>query len=62
MRENDPDVSKKEKELFWILYSQAAKERTMLRIAYWLLVGLALLLVAAVAVGRVYLALARLCV
>ena len=60
MRENDPDLSKKEKELFWILYSQAAKERPMLRITYWILVGLALLLVTAVAAGRIYLALARL--
>lgn len=60
MREDDPGLSKKEKELFWILYSQAAKERPMLRITYWLLIGLALLLVTAVAAGRVCLALARL--
>lgn len=55
MQEADPDLPKKEKELFWILYSQAAKERPILRTVYWLLVGIALFLVLASMLIRMYL-------
>lgn len=55
MREADPDLSKKEKELFWILYSQAAKERPIFRGIYWILVGAAVLLVFLTAVMKIYL-------
>jgi hypothetical protein len=54
MRESDPDLPKKEKELFWILYSQAAKERPKLRTIYWALVATAAILVAAIVLRRVY--------
>jgi hypothetical protein len=44
IREADPELAKKERELFWILYSQAAKERPVLRGMYWALVGTAVAL------------------
>lgn len=54
MEENDRDLSKKEKELFWILYSQAAKERPKLRFAYWALITVAAGLIAALVLGKAY--------
>jgi hypothetical protein len=45
IREADPDLPKKEKELFWILYTQAAKERPFLRGVYWVLIAVAIALV-----------------
>lgn len=38
LREDDPKRPEKEKELFWILYSQAAKERPIRKGFYWLLI------------------------
>lgn len=55
IREADPDLPKKEKELFWILYSQAAKERPLLRGAYWILLGAAVALVFLTAITKMYL-------
>jgi hypothetical protein len=55
MREADRDLSKKEKELFWILYTQAAKERSGLRVAYWILIGLAVGFVLLTALTKIYL-------
>lgn len=55
IREADPDLPKKEKELFWILYSQAAKERPLLRGAYWILLGAAVALVFLTAATKMYL-------
>jgi len=40
LKERDPELPQKEKELFWILYSQATKERHIARFIYWVLVGL----------------------
>jgi hypothetical protein len=37
LQEDDPKREEKEKELFWILYSQAAKERPRWRAAFWVL-------------------------
>src|ERR1051325_2887926 len=37
MCEKDPDLAEKEKELFWILYTQAATERTIWRTLFWVL-------------------------
>jgi hypothetical protein len=37
LREDDPDLDKKVKEAFWILYSQAVKERPVSRFLFWLL-------------------------
>jgi hypothetical protein len=51
MREKDPELPQKEKELFWILYSQAAKERPVWRTLFWVLIGIAVLLVI-VNIGR----------
>jgi hypothetical protein len=47
MVEEDPKLPIKEKELFWILYSQAAKERPVRRCIFWILVTIAALLLAA---------------
>jgi hypothetical protein len=44
LQEDDPKLAEKEKELFWILYTQAAKERPYARGAYWLLVAIAAVL------------------
>lgn len=55
MREGDPDLPKKEKELFWILYSQAAKERPIRRVIYWILIGVAVLLVILTVLIKIYL-------
>jgi hypothetical protein len=54
IREADLDLPKKEKELFWILYSQAAKERPLLRGLYWILIGLAVALVFLTAMTKMY--------
>lgn len=54
MLEKDPELAGKEKELFWILYSQAAKERDVTRIVYWLLIGGAILLIFIVLVLKIY--------
>ena len=35
LEENDKKLQEKERELFWILYSQAAKEQKLARIIYW---------------------------
>mgnify|MGYP000846217707 CR=1 FL=1 len=35
LQEDDPKLKEKEKELFWILYSQAAKEKEVARKFYW---------------------------
>jgi len=35
LQEDDPKLAAKEKELFWILYSQAAKETPTWRYAFW---------------------------
>jgi hypothetical protein len=45
LQEDDPKLAEKEKELYWILYTQAAKERPITRFFYWLLVTVAVLLV-----------------
>ena len=55
IREEDPELPKKEKELFWILYSQAAKERPVLRVVYWMLIGVAIGLVFLTAMTKMYL-------
>ncbi len=54
MKEKDPELSEKEKELFWILYTQAAKERLFWRILFWVLVGIAAVLVFANTIRKVY--------
>jgi hypothetical protein len=41
LQEDDPKLKEKEKELFWILYSQAAKERRISRILFWVTIYLA---------------------
>ncbi|MFN7137763.1 MAG: hypothetical protein ACK4UN_00325 [Limisphaerales bacterium] len=46
LQEDDPKIEQKEKELFWILYSQAAKERPIWRTIFWVLVIISSLLVA----------------
>lgn len=47
LRENDPDLAFKEKELFWILYAQAAKERPGWRRVFWTLIFISVALVVA---------------
>ena len=37
LQEDDPKLPQKEKELFWILFSQAAKEGPCWRVAFWVL-------------------------
>jgi hypothetical protein len=46
LQEDDPKLQQKEKELYWILYSQAAKERSIARFLFWILISIAVLLVA----------------
>jgi hypothetical protein len=41
MMETDTDLQKREKELFWILYSQAAHERPVWRTVFWVLMAIA---------------------
>jgi hypothetical protein len=41
MQESDPSLAQKQKELFWILLSQFAKERPISRYAVWILFGVA---------------------
>ena len=55
MEESDPLLEQKEKELFWILYTQAAKERQFSRIVFWILIGIAALLVSINVVRKIYL-------
>jgi hypothetical protein len=38
LEEDDKKLAEKEKELFWILHTQAAKERVIARIAFWILI------------------------
>jgi hypothetical protein len=47
LQEDDQKLAEKEKELFWILYTQAAKERPCWRFCFWVLVVISGLLVAA---------------
>jgi hypothetical protein len=54
MREADPDLPQKEKELFWILYSQAVKERPIVRGLYWILVASAVVLLFFSAAIKIY--------
>lgn len=44
LREEDVKLDKKEKELFWILYSQAVKEKAIFRFFYWVFIYLSILL------------------
>ena len=37
LQEDDPKLSQKEKELFWILFTKTTKERPSSRLAFWLL-------------------------
>jgi hypothetical protein len=46
LREQDPQLNAKEKELFWILYTQAAKERPGWRTTFWVLTYLSGTLIA----------------
>jgi hypothetical protein len=39
MQESDPELSLKQKELFWILLTQCAKERPISRTFVWLFFG-----------------------
>jgi hypothetical protein len=55
MKEGDPALKQKEKELFWILYSQAVKERPIARVVYWILIGVAVLLLAINVIRKIYL-------
>lgn len=44
LEEKDKNLAEKEKELFWILYSQAAKERVIARVIFWVLIGLTIII------------------
>ena len=46
LQEEDPELAEKEKELFWILYTQAAKEKKAQRVAFWIFFYISLVLVA----------------
>ena len=58
MYEDDPKLTQKEKELFWILYSQAAKERPVWRTIYWVLITISVLLMSANVIRKIYLVVA----
>lgn len=55
MREDDEKLNEKEKELFWILYTQAAKERPVSRGIYWVLVSVSVVLVVFNVIKNIYL-------
>ena len=38
LEEDDKKLSVKEKELYWILYSQAVKEKVVARVIFWILI------------------------
>jgi hypothetical protein len=61
LREDDQKIEAKEKELFWILYSQAAKERPVSRTIFWILVCIAAALVATNVLKNIVLAVIYLC-
>lgn len=44
LEEDDPKLPEKEKELFWILFSQAAKEKPYARVMFWILFFLAIII------------------
>ena len=44
MEEGDKQLAAKEKELFWILYSQSAKEKSGLRYTYWGFITISIIL------------------
>lgn len=54
IQEKDGELAQKEQELFWILYSQATKERAASRAAYWVLLVFSLLFLAANVVKNIY--------
>jgi hypothetical protein len=43
MKEDEAKLKEKEKELYWILYSCAVKERTFWRILYWIFIHISIL-------------------
>lgn len=55
MREDDEKLNEKEKELFWILYTQATKERPVSRGIYWVLVSVSVVLVVFNVIKNIYL-------
>lgn len=55
LQEDDPKLKQKEKELFWILYSQAAKERPRCRFSFWFFYYLSLAFIAFNVLKNVYL-------
>lgn len=54
MLESDQLLMQKEKELFWILYTQAAKEKPIIRVIFWSFFYAAVALVAFNVVRKVY--------
>jgi hypothetical protein len=62
LQEDDPKLEAKEKELFWILYSQAAKERPHRRKLFWALIFIAITLVAINVAKNIYLGVTHLLV
>ena len=52
--EDDPLLDKKEKELFWILFTQAVKERPYSRAVFWTLTGISATLVAVNVITNVF--------
>jgi hypothetical protein len=56
LQEDDPELLAKEQELFWILYSQAAKERPRWRKAFWMLIFIATTLVTLNVLKNIYFA------
>jgi|HubBroStandDraft_4_1064222.scaffolds.fasta_scaffold313425_1 hypothetical protein len=54
MLETDTDLQKREKELFWILYSQAARERPVWRTIFWALMAIAAIAALLVSITVLY--------
>jgi hypothetical protein len=54
MEESDQLLMQKEKELFWILYTQAVKEKRVIRFIFWIFFYTAVALVAFNIVRKVY--------
>ena len=54
LQERDPELKEKEKELFWILYTQAAKEGNIARFFFWFFFYTSLALIAFNVLKNVY--------
>lgn len=59
MQEDDPKLAQKEKELFWLIFTEAAKEHPCCRVLFWCLFYISMGLLAFNVLNNVYLVLVQ---